>query len=134
MSGKGISNTILFGLEDDLAAGLRREMSDQARAVYSFPFLAASECLALIDEARADLVFCAAEPERYRLLLDAVRLKKPGLPIVVVSRRGEVTEWLNALEAGASDYCAPPFESTQLRWILESALKSWALKSQIAAA
>jgi len=29
---------------------------------------------------------------------------------------------LNVIEAGADDYCAAPFESHQLRWILDSTL------------
>ena len=119
-----LSKIVLFGLADSVAAELVRGLSDQARAVYSFPCAPARDCLALIEELRPDLVFCAAEPERYTPLLEAVRLEKPGLPIIVVSRSGETSEWLNALEAGASDYCAPPFEATQIQWMLETAFKS----------
>lgn len=119
-----LSTIVLFGLADSAAAELVRGLSDQTRAVYSFPCLAACDCLALIEEIGADLVFCAAEPERYAPLLEAVKLKKPGLPIIVVSSYPETSEWLNALEGGASDYCAPPFEATQIQWVLETAFKS----------
>ena len=40
----------------------------------------------------------------------------------MVSRFPEVSEWLDAMDAGASDYCASPFEPAQVRWILESNL------------
>lgn len=40
--------------------------------------------------------------------------------MVVVSRLPEVEGWLNALEAGAADYCAAPFEPAQLGWLLET--------------
>lgn len=125
-------NVVMLGLADVLAAELGKVLSEQAQAVYAERFSSASDCLGMIDTLQADLVFCSAERECYAPLVQAVKENRPGLPIVVVSRCGEVTEWLDALEAGASDYCAPPFESTQVRWILENALKSWALKSQVA--
>ena len=31
-------------------------------------------------------------------------------------------QWLDALDAGASDYCGAPFERVQLHWILNSVL------------
>lgn len=59
-----LSKIVLFGLTDRVAAELVRGLSDQTQAVYSFSCFAASDCLALIEELRADLVFCAAERER----------------------------------------------------------------------
>jgi PleD family two-component response regulator len=35
----------------------------------------------------------------------------------------EVDDWLDAMEAGAADYCAEPIEKRQLDWILESNLE-----------
>jgi len=52
-----------------------------------------------------------------------MKAERPGLPVVAVSRLPEVSAWLNALELGAADYCAPPFEPAQIHWILQSALK-----------
>jgi len=40
----------------------------------------------------------------------------------VVSRFPDVKQWLDALDAGASDYCGAPFERVQLHWILNSVL------------
>jgi len=51
--------------------------------------------------------------------LSAVRSKRPELPVVVVSRIPEVRDWLDALEAGASDYCGAPFEKVQVKWVLD---------------
>jgi hypothetical protein len=53
-----------------------------------------------------------------------VRDKRPELPVVVVSRIPEVRGWLDALEAGASDYCGAPFETIQVQWVLESSLRA----------
>jgi DNA-binding NtrC family response regulator len=56
--------------------------------------------------------------------LGAVRDMRPELPVVVVSRIPEVSGWLDALDAGATDYCGAPFEAAQVRWVLDSSLKT----------
>jgi DNA-binding NtrC family response regulator len=116
------SNVVLLGLAEDLASESGRVLSEQGHKVYSFPLLSASSALNVLKQVHADLVFCPAEPERYNLLLDAITQKMTGLPLVVVSRHPDASAWLDALQAGASDYCTPPFESIHMRWIMESAL------------
>ena len=64
-----------------------------------------------------DLVFCETHHPGLLKLLHAV-----SSPVVVVSRVPEVNDWLDAMDAGAADYCAAPFEREQLDWILESNL------------
>jgi hypothetical protein len=44
----------------------------------------------------------------------------PYLPVVVVSRLPDTGEWLEALELGARDYIAAPFETVQMRWLWEA--------------
>lgn len=63
---------------------------------------------------QASLAFC--EPGD----LDALRRMHPGLPVIVVSPHSNVTEWLDALDGGAADYCSAPFELAHLGWILSS--------------
>ncbi len=41
----------------------------------------------------------------------------PELPVVVVSRLPDTGEWLEALDLGAADYIAAPFEPVQMRWL-----------------
>lgn len=115
---------ILFGLADDTAESPRKVLTGQGYCVFSYPFVSASHAMALIEQMKADCVFCAAEPEKYIPLLEEIRLKMEGLPLIVVSRLAETPEWLNALQAGASDFCAPPFEAASIQWILESARQS----------
>jgi DNA-binding response OmpR family regulator len=67
----------------------------------------------------ADVIFCGADVS----VVSGLRNAKPEAQIVVVSRHPEVADWLDSIEAGASDYCAAPFESAQVRWILESTLR-----------
>ena len=114
---------VLFGLDDGLAGELQDVLLRQEQEVHSDKFLSASECLRVVRRLRADLVFCAAERERYLALLEAVGREMPDLPVVVASRYPEVSEWLDAMEAGASDYCAAPFETSHIQWILDSTLK-----------
>lgn len=70
----------------------------------------------------ADIVFAGGEPASYMPLLRRVREARPTLPFIVVTRIPETGAWLDALEAGATDYCSMPIEMRQLRWLMESAL------------
>ena len=66
------------------------------------------------------VVFCSVQPQSLRRALR----RFPKRAVVVASRLPEVRAWLDALEAGASDYCAAPFESMQLNWILQNQLNA----------
>jgi DNA-binding NtrC family response regulator len=114
---------VLFGIEEALVCELKSVLTNQQQAVYSELFLSPSECLGVVEEIGADLVFCSSDREMYLALLEAVSRSKPDLPVVIVSRTPEVSEWLDAIEAGASDYCAAPFEASHIQWILDSTLK-----------
>jgi DNA-binding NtrC family response regulator len=117
------ATVVLFGLEPPLAAELGSVLEGQHQKVYSEPFVSAAESLRVVERLGAELVFCTSERSVYMSLLEAVGRHKPDLPVVIVSRTPEVSEWLDAIEAGASDYCAAPFESGQIKWILDSTLK-----------
>jgi DNA-binding NtrC family response regulator len=66
----------------------------------------------------AGVVFCPFSRD-LTALLDATRDSR--IPVIVVTRNPETREWLDAMEAGAFDYCSAPFEPRQLQWILDSA-------------
>jgi DNA-binding response OmpR family regulator len=70
----------------------------------------------------ADIVFAGGEPAQYMPLLRQVREVHPTSPFVVVAKTLETSAWLDALEAGATDYYAIPIETRQIRWLMESAL------------
>jgi DNA-binding response OmpR family regulator len=122
---KGLSQSgaVLFGLADLVDAELERALSDQNHDVHSHAFLMVDECVMLVEKFDADLVFCRAEPQGCSALLKALKQQKPGPPVIVVGHCPETSEWIGALEAGASDYCAPPFRPAELRWMLEAAKK-----------
>jgi DNA-binding NtrC family response regulator len=117
---------VLFGLDRALASELESVLANQNQQVHSEPFRSPRECLNVVDRLGADLVFVSSDRDRYLGLLEAVGRHKPDLPVVVVSRAPEVSEWLDAIEAGASDYCAAPFEPSHIQWILDSTLKEQA--------
>ena len=112
---------LLLGLADGLANDLRAALRQQSWEVRSEP--------QRLDPAEPapDLIFCGAEPARYLPLLEEVKRQTPGLPVIVVGRFPETADWLDALEAGASDYCAPPFERRHLQWMVSGALRSRAI-------
>lgn len=96
----------ITGLDEELRTGL----SEALRAL---------SCRESNTPQMAQIVFCDWNPAQF-----GRRIKEfDGKPIVVVSRAGDVALWLDALEAGAADYCAPPFEPTQIRWILDALLQ-----------
>jgi DNA-binding NtrC family response regulator len=123
MSNRWKAGVVLFGLDETLSTELQSLLAGQQQEVHVRPFLTASECLAIVDETGVDLVFCSSDRGRYLALLEAVAEQRPELPVVVVSRTPEIAEWLDAIEAGASDYCAAPFEASHIQWILDSVRK-----------
>jgi len=78
--------------------------------------------IAIEDLHDADIVFAGGENSYNLSLLKRVRQVRPTLPFVVVTRAPETREWLDALEAGATDYCSMPIGTRELHWLLETAL------------
>ena len=93
-------------LESDLARALAPVCSE-IHTVESIP-------------AGANVVFCPSNID----IVKSLRAADPARTIIVVSRHPEVTDWLDSLESGADDYCAAPFESSQLLWILQSSRRT----------
>jgi DNA-binding NtrC family response regulator len=118
------SKIVIFGLADRLARDSEKILSEQGHDVFSSPFLSEDQAMSLIGKVNADFIFCDADPAHYIVLLEAIRRVNLGLPLVVVSPQPDTNAWLDALQAGATDFCAPPFESDSLQWILESARNS----------
>jgi len=112
-----MANVFLIGLEQATAAQISRSLAVERHRIEQKP-----QNVGITDLKDVDIVFAGGEPSQYLSLLRRVRQEKPGLPFVVVTRIPETTEWLNALEAGATDYCSSPFESRQIHWLMESAL------------
>jgi len=113
-------HALLFGLNEDLAGELLRPLRNFCSEVQAVAPGRPAENLKTVADSSADVIFCDADME----LVSALKSIRPDSSIVVVSRHPEVSGWLDSIEAGASDYCAAPFEPSQLKWILESSLRN----------
>jgi DNA-binding response OmpR family regulator len=106
-----MARILLLGLESAMADELSRvlcQLGQNVQTVASDSGDAIFGDIQLIFAPEADLV--------------STQRKRPGVPVIVVSRLPEVSSWLRALEHGAADYCGAPFEARQLRWALNSSL------------
>lgn len=108
---------LLIGLEERLASELEAVLNQLGGRVLRTLRRASDSA-----PEEADLVFCSAEPADYCRIIRLFKSRKMNVPVVVASRQAQASKWLDALEAGAADYCAPPFETASLSWILESSL------------
>ena len=115
------TRVLLVGLEPLLAVGLTQHLSARGLEVHH------AETLKPTNQP-FDIAFCEVHQPGLLALLSAI-----AFPVVVVSRVPDVNEWLDAMDAGAADYCAVPFEHEHLDWILHSNLANLA-DHQLAAA
>ncbi|MBI3681236.1 MAG: hypothetical protein HY235_12675 [Acidobacteria bacterium] len=114
-----MSKVLLYGLEEGVARDLCSALASQTPALEAAESHHVDDCIAQIRRHGADFVFSSFSADLVALL-DAIRSVQPELPVVVVSRNPQVHEWLDALEAGAADYCGAPFETEHLNWILKA--------------
>lgn len=111
-----MARILLLGMDENLAGQLGVVLADDHHEV-----TAAGE----LDRgcADAEVIFFCGDGGQYKKHLAEARRRRPHVPFVVVTRLAETEQWLDALEDGATDYCAAPFERRQVRWILDGALR-----------
>jgi len=117
------ANILVVGLDEPLAAELCRALRDQRHSVLSEAFTSAADCLTTVERVGADLVFCGTDRQQYQTILDHLRRLGQSVQVVVVSRLPETGDWLDAMDAGAWDYCAPPFEPKLVQSIISNTLQ-----------
>jgi len=113
-----MAKVFLTGIEESVANCLRRVLAIENHQIED-----RSSASQIDDFLDADVVFAGGGNMRYLPLLLDIRQARPTLPFVVITRIPETSEWLDALEAGATDYCAGPIEWCQINWVMESALR-----------
>jgi DNA-binding NtrC family response regulator len=119
----GSKDIMLFALDNELATELAGALTFESRAFRSTPSEPTAEAMKAAVRSDTSLVFCSADRKTYTLLLNLIKQEGLEVPVVVVSRHPQTDEWLDAIEAGAADYCSPPFESFQISWIIDNTLK-----------
>ena len=112
-------HALLFGLSEDLAGELITPLSAVCGNIVAVPDERSNECFA-VAAPNSRIIFCVANTA----VVAKLRANHPFSPIVVVSRHPEVADWLDSIEAGATDYCAAPFETSQVQWIVETSMRS----------
>jgi len=114
---QGQIRALLVGLETGLAGQLEAGL---AALGYKANRSTWDHCAPLA--ARHEVIFAPDDIMRLKDLVCLRRSLRINGPIIVASRKDDESAWLDALEAGADDYCSAPFEQAQLRWVLESKL------------
>lgn len=120
---KKYTKVLLYGLDDRLADELNSALRDLAETLRAENAQDVSHCLNGRDATPPELIFCSFE-NGLEALLHSVSRESHGVPVIAVSRHAEVHQWIDAIEAGAADYCAAPFESGHMRWLLQSNIHS----------
>jgi DNA-binding response OmpR family regulator len=108
----------LLGLPEDLERPLAQVLREEAHKVIRKLHLQD-----LRHGPKSDAVFVSGEDPGFRGTIRELRESEPSVPIIVVTRRPGTARWLDALDAGATDYCGAPFERVQVRWIMQSAIR-----------
>jgi len=110
---------MILGLEYDLAHTLTAVLARRGVCARCYTPGADGDYRHVLLQFRPDVVFCSVDEGAYSTVIQHVHTSLPGLPVVVVGRFADARDWLNAIEAGAWDYCVPPIESRAIGWILD---------------
>jgi DNA-binding NtrC family response regulator len=116
-----IQRILLLGVEDATADGLVRAISPLKRRVQVVRERSIDKCLAAIEGLRPHVLCVPPDANFLAALRQAFASRGLQLPFVVVSGNGGPREWRTALEGGAADYFAAPFEMTRVDQILAGA-------------
>ena len=107
---------LLVGLDSRLADELETALARLGHAASRSDFTTAP---ALARQHQ--VIFCGGERGHVHSLIALVRSLRAPIRVIVASRIADESAWLEALEAGADDYCSTPFETDQIGWALRSA-------------
>lgn len=90
--------------------------------------------LKILEDQQVDLILTDMRmPDRTGLdLLLAAHERDPDLPVVLMTGYGSVSDAVEAMKAGASDYLIKPVERDELLLVLERALEHRALRAEVA--
>jgi DNA-binding NarL/FixJ family response regulator len=123
-----MANILLIGLSPETVAAFTYKLLPLNHRIESVPYTSnQSEFWAV------DLIIASSDDFRWRSLLKQVRSRQPNFPFVLVSSLADDSKWIEALEAGATDYCPSDIDSAQLRWIIQNSVPTRALVSVNAA-
>lgn len=110
-----MANVFLIGVE-------WKEVSEIASAVSvdRHTVCRRTQSIEMAELAQADIVFAGGTLEFQLSLVQRVRRCFPRLAFVMVRETMPMEGWLDAIEAGATDYCCAPVTQRQIREIMEA--------------
>ena len=90
--------------------------------------------LAAIDERRPSLVLLDVWLHGSQMdgleLLDAIKAREPGLPVIIFSGHGNIDTAVSAVSRGAMDFIEKPFEAERLLLLVERATETERLRRE----
>ena len=109
--------------EPDMLRGCSKILS--ALGNNPFPVPDGKQALELLRNDEYDLVFCdLLMPEFDGMqVLDAVQKLAPNTPVIMFSAYGTIDRAVNAMKAGAFDFIEKPFETENLKILVEKGLR-----------
>jgi DNA-binding NarL/FixJ family response regulator len=109
-----VANVLLIGLDETVAGEIAHAVSVEQHTVYI-----RTHSIGISDLFHAGIVFVGGSSQIRLSFLREVRYSFPDLPVVVVAETLETEEWLDALDAGATDYCCAPIGRRQIHRLME---------------
>lgn len=114
---------VLLGVPYDIAEMLDRIASRWGLVLYVPQQIPDHEALNLVRDASPNLAFVWTGGTKGTSLLETVKMLNVSVTVVAVNRSFRTSEVLDALDSGAADYCAPPFDNTHIQRLLDGCLQ-----------
>lgn len=97
---------------------------DQATTLRLTTDLAAQRCSVTCKNRTSEipsealaLLVCGDDPQ-WQVTVRQARSRRPDIRVVVITRMPDTSKWLDALDAGAHDYCGVPLDPYLVMWLL----------------
>lgn len=107
---------LLLGIEPSVAG----ELASTLRSL-GYGIITEAESVCDLDDdddvSRYNFIFTSSDRRCFHA---AMTHAGAGVPVIITTRLPEEQLWLDAMEEGAADYCAAPFEPNLIGWILQS--------------
>ncbi|WP_340587744.1 sigma-54 dependent transcriptional regulator [Erythrobacter alti] len=113
----------------DLVAGVLTDEGYDCRTTGD-----SESAIAMIDERRPSLVlldvWLHGSPRDGLEVLDAIKAREPGLPVLIFSGHGNIDTAVSAVSRGAMDFIEKPFEASKLLHLVERATETERLRRE----
>lgn len=113
---------LALGLDAKLANELGAVLASTRHCADFVPLGWLADKLPSLGAALPAVIFCPARLEVLKPVLDAFAHGALRIPVIVVDLRPDLRSWLDAVDAGAWDYCALSSGAPQLASMLETAM------------